>query len=53
MSLADEIDWNAVDLQQMDMLASSQANETPADDDPFAHMDDSALAALEHGLPSD
>ena len=49
---ADGIDWNAVDMQQMDMLASQQANEPPADDDPFANMDDSALAALEQGVPT-
>ena len=49
---ADGIDWSAVDLQQMDMLASKQAHEPLADDDPFATMDDSALAALEQRAPT-
>ena len=47
---ADGIDWTTVDLQQMDILASKQTHEEPANDDPFANMDDSALAALEQGV---
>jgi hypothetical protein len=62
---ADGIDWNAVDLEQMEQLATTQKQQANAaaapapqstgqelDDDMWANMDDSALAALEQGATS-